>query len=495
MKSAELEASIESRKLRLEEGGFFLARARVRGIYSTALTKLLLDKNFEIVQPSAKIEERFNLEENQKLADLVICDQRNRQGVYARGKAESINIFCSILQSRLDDIVIRKWLFTIGGIYKGLIEQVDSATNAVLVDIGPAIGRIRREEVADLTSKQIVVQAKTGLGNKKPLLTTNITIPSKYTVLTNQHLVKVSKRLLDFRERSRLLQLGEKLAPSNWGIIWRRTAANQTAEILENEVSRLVKEGENILKKAEQVEAPAPLSEGSHLVNVEFPALSKAELDEIRRAVTPTMERHHYYKACGGKISLALEMAEKLLRKSYTYKEVEELFKQTVEREYPTIGAQIEIEHVKLNGKVLHLGKALIQNFDYDDSTVSVQLHRNFIKKGVYDGLKIPKEPDDYAVTEVKIGEWHFKTQYFSKHGQLKGTYVNLNTPVELYPYGIRYVDLEVDVCMWPTGKVETLDEEKLKKAIEEGLVSEKLVKIVREKLVEIIGNLHADKH
>lgn len=472
-----------------------MARAQVRGIYSTALTKLLLDNDFEIVQPSTRIKERLNLEENQETPDLVIYDRRSRQGVYARGKAEFIDIFCSILRSRLDDVVIRRWIFTIGGIYKGLVKQVDSATSTVLVDVGPAIGRISREEVADHKSKQIVVQAKTGLGSKKPLLTTDITILGKCAVLTTQHLVKVSKRLLDFKERSRLLQLGEKLTPSNWGIIWRRTAANQTAEVLENEVSSLVREGENILKKADQVEAPALLREGSHLVNVEFPSLSKAELDEIRRGVTPTMERHHYYKACGGKISSALEMAEKLLAKSYTYKDVEELFKQTVEREYPTIESQIEIEHVKLNGKVLHLGKALIQNLDYNDSTVSVQLRRNFMKKGVYDGLKIPKEPDDYAVTEVKIGEWHFETQYFSKHGQLKGTYVNLNTPVELYPYGIRYVDLEVDVCMWSNGKVETLDEQKLEKAIDEGLVSEKLVRIVREKLVEIIGNLHADKH
>jgi len=472
-----------------------LAKAQVRGIYSTALTKLLLDNDFEIVQPSTRIKERFNLEDNMEPPDLVIYDRRSRHGVYVRGKAEPIDLFCSILRSRLDDAVIRRWTFTIGGIYKGLVKQVDSATSAVLVDIGPALGRISREEVADLKSEQVVVQARTGLGSEIPVLTTNITIPGKYAVLTSQHLVKVSKRLLDFRERSRLLQLGEKMAPPNWGIIWRRTAANQTAEVLENEVSSLVKEGESFLEKAEQVEAPAVLWEGSHLTNVEFPALSKAELDEIRRAVTPTMKKHHFYKACSGRVSVALEMAEKLLTKGHAYKNVEELFKQTVEREYPTVGSLIEIEHVKLDGKVFHLGKGLIQNLDHNGSTVSVRFRRDFMKKGLYDGLKIPKEPDDYAITEVKIGEWHFKTLYFSKQGQLKGTYVNLNTPVELYPYGIRYVDLEVDVCMWPSGRVEKLDEEKLEKALEEGLVSERLVKIVREKLVEIIENLHADKH
>ncbi len=182
------------------------------------------------------------------------------------------------------------------------------------------------------------------------------------------------------------------------------------------------------------------------------------------------------------------------MEKGCVYIDVEELFKQTVEKEYPAIGSLIEVEHVKLDGKVFYLGSALIQNLDYNSSRVSVQFRRDFIKKGVYDGLEIPKEPGDYAVTEVNIGEWHFETRYFSRDGQLKGVYVNLNTPVEFYPFGIRYVDLEVDVCMWPDGKVETLDEEKLEKAMEEGLVSEKLVKVVKEKLAEIIRNLRAAK-
>jgi len=302
----------------------------------------------------------------------------------------------------------------------------------------------------------------------------------------------VSKRLLDFKERSRLLKLGEELAPPNWGILWRRAAANQPVEVLKNEVVSLVKKGENILEKARQTEAPAILLEGFHLLNVEFPALSKAGLDEIRRAVTPTLKRHHYYKACGGKVSSMLEMAEKLLRQGGTYKDIEELFRQTVEKEYPTAGSLIEIEHVKLNGKVFSLGKALIQNVEYDDSAVSLRLRRNFMKKGVYDGLKTPKEAGDYAITEAKIGEWHFKTQYFSREGKLKGTYVNLNTPIELYPHGIRYVDLEVDVCVWPDGRIETLDEEKLEKASKEGLVSRKLIKIVKEKLTEVVEKLHS---
>jgi len=223
-------------------------------------------------------------------------------------------------------------------------------------------------------------------------------------------------------------------------------------------------------------------------VDVEFPALSKGKLDEIRRSVAPTIKDHHYYKACGRRISSALDMAERLLEQGIPAEEVEGLFKRTIEPEYPRVGSVIGIEHVKFDGKVLHLGKALVEDFNHDNYTLC--LSRIFEKEGVYDGLKTRKEPGDTAITEAKVGEWYLKTQYFSKHGKLKGTYINLNTPIELYPYAIRYVDLEVDVCVWPSGKAEKLDEEKLDEALKEGLVTERLVEIVREKAQRIMKSL-----
>jgi len=140
---------------------------------------------------------------------------------------------------------------------------------------------------------------------------------------------------------------------------------------------------------------------------------------------------------------------------------------------------------VKLDGKVFHLGPALVEAFDPDEA--SIRFRRVFRRPGVYDGLKTPKDPDDYAITEARLDEWHFKTQYFSRDGEIKGTYINLNTPIELYPYAIRYIDLEADVCVWPDGRVETLDVEKLEEALTKGLVTEKLVAIVKEKVGEII--------
>ena len=321
-----------------------MAKAKIRGIYSTTLTKLLLDNGFAIVQPSVTVRERFGLTENDDFPDLEIYDRQDRQGVQASGTAEAINAFTSILQSCLDDVITRRG------------------------------------------------------------------------------------------------------------------------------------------------KASAALLEGTRYVDVEFPALSKKKLDEIRGIVAPTLNSHHYYKACGVNISSALDMAEKLLEKGGPREEVERLLEETIRAKYPVVDSLIEIEHVKLYGEVFNLGKAVIEAFNH--SKTLIQFRRVFKAKGIYDGLKVEKNPGDYAVTEAKIGEWHFKTQYFSKDGQYKGMYVNLNTPIELYPHGIRYVDLEVDVCVWPNGRVKKLDEKKLKEAAKGGIITQKLVTIIKEKLQEIMRDL-----
>ena len=466
-----------------------MAKTRVRGIYSTALTKLLLEHGFEIVQPSVATRERFRLEECDQSPDLDIYDRLDLQGVQALGKAETINTFCSILQSRLDDVIVRRWAVTVDGIYKGLIKEVDPLTHSFSVDIGSAKGKIADKEVSNPELRQIVVQVeRRRVGAKEPVLTTAIKILGRYAILIPERQVKVSLKIRDPKVRSRLHKLGEEFIPPDWGILWRTAAADQSPDVLKEEIDRLVREGQAVIERAKRVDAPSTLREGGNFVNVEFPALSKNKLDEVRRCVTPTMEGHHYYKACGRQVSSAIDMAEKLLEKGYSPKEVEHLFKQTIEAEFPVAGSLIGMEHVKLDGKVFHLGEALVEAFDHDQSLL--RLSRVFKREGIYDGLGTSKEPGDRAVTEAKVGEWHFKTQYFSRDGICKGTYVNLNTPIELYPHGIRYVDLEVDICVWPNGTVRKLDEEKLEKAAAEKVVTEKLVEIVREKLQEITATL-----
>jgi hypothetical protein len=219
--------------------------------------------------------------------------------------------------------------------------------------------------------------------------------------------------------------------------------------------------------------------EGSSL-DVEFPWDSKKKLDEYRRDVLPTVSKHHYCKACGGMVSSAVDMAEKLLFLGSAVGEVEELFRQTIGPYLPHEGSEIRVEHVKLSGLALDLGKAVIESYDEGSC---IKYVREMRSNGTYDGLGMEREAGDRALTEVKNGEYYTETKYYSEAGRFKGAYINLNTPVELYPSKIRYVDLEVDICVFPEGDIKVIDMELLERAAGKQIITRKLLEIVEEKI------------
>jgi Ribonuclease G/E len=456
-------------------------RANVRGIYTTALTKLLLDNGFEIVQPSLTIKKRFGLRENPAPPDLKIKDRHDLQGIRVLGTSEALNNFQFILHSAFVDVLTRKWLVSVDGIYEG--KMVDSDEYYVYVDIGDAVGKIPKSEI-NTSDRHVVVQVeRRRIGAKQPVLTTNLKIVGNYAILVQNSKVGVSFKIRDLNKRAELYALGKTLAPDGWGIIWREASANQSKEELENEVKMLAEKIKTLKEKMSVAEAPTLLVEGLYFMDVEFPYLSKKGMDGLRASETPTLDGHHFYKSCGGRVSAALEMAEKLLERCEERNKVEESFKQQILGEFPEEGSLVDVEHVKLSGIVFHLGHAAIETLD----SQQIKYKRTIRSNGFYDGLGVKKEAGDIAVSETKIGEWYITTRYFSVNGEIKGTYINLNTPVEVYPKALRYVDLEVDICIHPDGTIKVLDMEKLEKALEKGFISKKLFETVKEKANEII--------
>jgi len=457
-------------------------KVNIRGICSTALTKLLLDNGFEIVQPSLTIKKRFGLPEDSAPSDLKIKDKYDLQGIRVLGTSDAVETFQSVLHSTFEDVLTRKWRVSVDGIYKGSV--VESDEYAAYVDIGGVMGRLPRSEIANIDERQVIVQVeRKRIGAKQPVLTTNLKIVGNYAILAQKSKVGVSLKIRDLNKRAELYALGKALAPDDWGIIWRESSANQPKETLENEITKLAEKVKILNEKALHAEAPTLLIEGSYFMDVEFPWSSKRSLDKLRASAAQTLDGHHLYKSCGGEVSAALEMAEKLLEEGQSRSEVEELFKKQVMYEFPEAGSIVDIEHVKLSGLVFHLGQATIEVLDDKQIKYSRMMRSN----GFYDGLGVKKEAGDKAVSETKPGEWYITTKYFSPSGEWKGTYVNLNTPIEVYPNAIRYVDLEVDVCIQPDGKVKILDMEKLEKALEKVFISKKLFEIIKEKAEKIV--------
>jgi hypothetical protein len=78
-----------------------LSKVRVRGIYATALTGLLLAHGFTIVDPSPTIQVRFEILFCDAPADVRLCDRQDRHGIMIDGEHEHATAVVECLQNVL----------------------------------------------------------------------------------------------------------------------------------------------------------------------------------------------------------------------------------------------------------------------------------------------------------------------------------------------------------------------------------------------------------
>ena len=202
--------------------------------------------------------------------------------------------------------------------------------------------------------------------------------------------------------------------------------------------------------------------------SIEFPGVAKSKLDELRSTVCPTLSRHHRLRIID---SRRLEQLEKTLANHPDQKDRlnEQAFREMIFLPLEKSGL-FELEHIRPCGKPVRPRKGVILDADGQ----KIVFHRSFTE-GRYDGLDLPIERGDYGLTEVKEGSWMVKHSYYSMNKELKGEYYNINTPVEFYPYGARYLDLEVDVICRSGEKPTLIDQEKLAILANEGRISKAL--------------------
>jgi hypothetical protein len=324
---------------------------KIRGIYTTALTKLLLNSGYLIVDPSPEIQARFSLKTTREPPDIFIQDREDHQGVDITGESYQLTLLVRLLQEKLFD--------------------------AILLEFGKG--------------------SKTGEGEEE----------------------------------------GEEEEPKD--------------------ISR---------------------------ARLEFPGNSKANLDAIRSTVTPTFANHHRLRILQAK---KVERAENECREALARKDqqAKDLFAEMVLAPLKKAGV-VRIEHVKGCGKSIRPREGIL----IESQGEKLVIKRSF-SQGRYDGLDLPIEEGDYGLTELQEGAWWVKHAYYSKNGRLKGEYFNINTPVELYPFGARYVDLEIDVVRRYGKKPVISDREELAVLVKNGVITrlvEKKAVETAESLIEKIG-------
>ncbi|XVH30449.1 DUF402 domain-containing protein [Haloferacaceae archaeon DSL9] len=461
---------------------------RIRGIYATALTERLLAADYEVVQASGPIERRFEESFRSDGHDVAVETSDDRQGVGVAGDPDTVDAVTGLLAETGLDTLAWADSHPVGAIHDGRVTE--TAGGGAVVDVGDGEGYLPFHNAADRIDigdgvRVQVVEAAPPWANDRPLLDTRLRARGGLAALVpGQESVTVDTRDDDAgRELAGMTDLLGIDAPDGWGIHWSRAATEADVDALQTGIARATDRAlaiEDALDGDLDGGTAVTVGDPRRLVSTDagswvwFGRESRFALDARRRAVTTTMPGHHRIKAAADAASAGVDLVEALCQPDgdddFPFSVVADQFG-------PRAGDEVRIAHGKPDGRLVVLGRGTVTERT-DDGTVAVT--RELSGGGTYDALDVPRRAGDVALTKFREGRWWYPTVYRGADGDLRGTYVNICTPVECFPDEVRYVDLHVDVIKRADGTVERVDDDELDAAAEAGHLSPALAEKAR---------------
>jgi hypothetical protein len=455
-------------------------RVRVRGIYSTALTRLLLDEGHDVVQASRPIRERFDAEFGNGDHDVSVSTTADRQGVGVTGHSEDV----ATVGRRCRDVGVDALTWAadapFGAVFDGRVRE--TLGSGAVVDLGRTRGFLPYDAVdgyvdVDDELRVQVTDPRPPWDDRRPELGTEIAATAGLaTLVRGGSGVSVDTRDdAAGRELAGMTEFLDADVPDGWGLRWSHAATDADMATLSASLDRAATRTAELDAELDDAGGAAPTrTVASPLATtwVWFGRASRFALDDVRRRVTTTMPGHHRIKAAHEAASAGVDFAEALCAPSGEFP-----FGVVTDQFGPVEGDEVAIGHGKPDGALVVLGRGEVVERDAD-GTLAVR--RQMSGGGRYDALETPRAEGDTALTKFREGRWWYPTVYRSADGEHKGTYVNVCTPVECFPETVRYVDLHVDVVKRPDGEVERVDDDELDEAVEAGDVSEALAEKAR---------------
>jgi hypothetical protein len=456
---------------------------RIRGIYATALTALLED----IVQASPPIRERFEATLPAEPAAAGVATTDDRQGVVVSGEPDRVAAVVGRLRDVAVDTLAWDADLPLGGVYAGTVTE--ELRPGAVVDCGDGEGFLpyseteRHVETGDSLRVQVAEPAPPW-ADDRPRLETTVRVPGHLVELVRGGTASVGTGSPE------LADLVPAEPPEGWAPSWGRDSDDADLDALDEALAAAAGHAEAI--DAGLADGP-PVGDGPHrywagldTAFVWFGRESRFALDERRREVTATMPGHHRVKAGARAASAAVDFVEAVCpeagaggSRGATGDGGDAFPFGAVTRQFgPREGDTVRLDHGKPDGRRVVLGEAdVIER----DTGGTIRVRREMASRGTYDALGTERRPGDVAVTKLTEGKWWYPTVYRSADGESRGTYVNVCTPVEVFPEAVRYVDLHVDVVKRPDGTVERVDDDELDAAVEAGEVPEPLAERARQ--------------
>jgi ribonuclease E len=214
----------------------------------------------------------------------------------------------------------------VGNVYLGRVQNVLPGMEAAFVDVGRGRNGVlyagevnyapedvegpapRIEQVLKPGQSVIVQVSKDPMGGKGARLTANVSLAGRYLVLApDQDLSGISRRLSE-DVRRRLKTILKNVKPDRHGVIVRTAAEGATDEQIRKDLERLLREWDEIERKAKRSKAPAVLYEEPELTVRVVRDLFTDE--EFRDLVTDS--RRVFDKVMGYVREIAPDLADKI---------------------------------------------------------------------------------------------------------------------------------------------------------------------------------------
>ena len=452
---------------------------RIRGIFSTALTKMLLDAGHCISKPSLPIKNRFqNLPCDETVPpDAYILDNDTRTGFSCRGDVAAVESLERLLREKLEFPFIIKPSINPNTIIKAKVLTV--TPREIRLSLGnDSIGIMKRFNTRHELHEgdELLVSVKRQLRPTRKIFEVSLALNviGKTATLITHRQSPIYSRFLSKEKRKLLqkLELSFDEFPVPCTVRWRSAAEDANTDELLAEVTELKETLKQILDKTENSQVGESLYQGTGDIQVFLGAADKNRLDAIRRQVTPTVFGHHVWKGLNPPIADFVAYMETILSEDSSLEQVLSNSFQRFVMEKLQESETITIFHWKPSGQYYKMGPFKVEEITSD----AIFLKRIVRSSGVYDGLNVEKELGDVIRTIIpRNGAWWIKHAYFSSEGKLKGEYYNINTPPEFAFNNIRYFDLIVDVVRKPSSSLEIIDVEELDQLVKQNLLTSEM--------------------
>ncbi|MFA5333575.1 MAG: ribonuclease E/G [Candidatus Nanoarchaeia archaeon] len=438
---------------------------KIRGIYSSSLTRLLSKNKLMITEPSENIKSSFPKLKFADKYDTTIHDFADKSGIVIKG--EQTEKIKSLIE-KYDNAVFQ--VENSGDLYLGKIKKLDPDTKNIHVDLGLSkVGLLPLKDYWGFVKEgeKILVQLKSEQ-NDHFLLSTKIHLFGEDVVLIQKGFTKISSNVNDRETIERLTKVADENCEEGWGALYKSSASDKKDSELAEEIKGLYKDYEKIKSCFEKEKDIKILRKGLMTCYVRFDKTVKEEMDKLRNEVKPTIQEHHSLKT--DIFANIVDFSENLIKEKLNEAKINQAVKNFVLSKSAKQDDLYIINEHKVNG-VTNFSKGKIIEIKGNELKV-----KKFLRNGsIISGINMTSDKGDYLLTTLKENNCFVKNELYSSSDTLKATFFLITTPIEIHSRKSEMICLDLTVSI-ANDKKEILNEELLQGYANHGLISKKLI-------------------